>query len=181
MTGMSVSSLYRPLLILLSVTAVASTLAGCVGFALSDRSILVLPELRADSWVDLLPRSQQNRFMAVWFAHGASYLFGFVAGGVLIFRIWNERHRPRLLGPHDQRGDAKRSIDAAPPMFGEIDDDEDITGEKGLQSVPQLACVSNGAPQSGKETSEAQPMEIKLRPVLLVRERSRDEPTLFWP
>jgi hypothetical protein len=94
--GMPISSLYRPLLVLISVTAAASILAGCVGFALSDRSILVLPELRADAWVDQLPRSQQNRFMAVWFAHAASYLFGLAGGGVLIFRIWNQRHRPRL-------------------------------------------------------------------------------------
>jgi hypothetical protein len=95
--GMPVSSLYRPLLVLLGVTAAASIVAGCVGFELSDRSILVLNELRPDPWVDRLPRSQQNRFMAVWFAHAASYLFGFVGGGVLIFRIWAQRHRPRLL------------------------------------------------------------------------------------
>jgi hypothetical protein len=63
-------------------------------------------------------------------------------------------------------------------MFGEIDDNEDLAGKKGLQSVPQPACVSNGAPQSRKETSEAQSMEIELRPVLLMREHSRDEPTL---
>jgi hypothetical protein len=66
-------------------------------------------------------------------------------------------------------------------MFGEIDDNEDITGKKGLQSVPQPPRVSDGAPQSRNETSEAQPMEIELRPVLLVREHSRDEPTLSRP
>jgi hypothetical protein len=66
-------------------------------------------------------------------------------------------------------------------MFGEIDDNKDISGKKGLQSVPQPARMSNGTPQSRNETSEAQPMEIELRPVLLVRERSRDKPTLFWP
>ena len=65
-------------------------------------------------------------------------------------------------------------------MFGEIDDNEDITGEKWVQSVPQLARVSNGTPQSRQETSEAQPMEIELRPVLLMSEHSRDEPALPW-
>jgi hypothetical protein len=65
-------------------------------------------------------------------------------------------------------------------MFREIDDDEDITGKEGLQGVPQPARVPNGTPQSRNEISEAQPMEIELRPVLLVREYSRDEPTLSW-
>ena len=53
-----------------------------------------------------------------------------------------------LLGTHNQRGDAKRSIDATPALFGEIDDNEDITREKWVQSVPQLTRVSNGTPQS---------------------------------
>ena len=66
-------------------------------------------------------------------------------------------------------------------MFGEIDDNEDITWKKGVQSVPQLSRVSNSTPQSRQETSEAQPMEIELRPDLLMSERSRDEPTLPWP
>src|SRR5262249_9832144 len=88
------------------------------------------------------------------------------------------RHRPGQLRAHDQRGDAKRSVDAAPAMFGKIDDNEDITGEEGFQSVLQPVRVSNGAPQSRNEISEAQPMEVELCPVLLMREHSRDEPTL---
>jgi hypothetical protein len=95
--GMPISRLYRPLLVVLGVTAAAAIMAGCVGFALSERSVLVLTQLRPDAWVETLPRSQQNRFIAVWFAHSASYLVGFVAGGVLIFRIWDHRQRPRLL------------------------------------------------------------------------------------
>ena len=66
-------------------------------------------------------------------------------------------------------------------MFGEIDDNEDVTREKWVQGVTQLARVSNGSPQSRQETSEAQPMEIELRPVLLMSEHSRDEPTLPRP
>jgi hypothetical protein len=65
-------------------------------------------------------------------------------------------------------------------VFGQIHDDEDITREKGFQDVLQPARVPNGALQSRNETSEAQPTEIELRPVLLVREHSRDEPTLSW-
>ena len=91
------------------------------------------------------------------------------------------RHRHGLLRTHDQRGDAKRSIDATPAMFGDINDNEDITREKWVQSVTQLTRVSNGAPQSRQETSEPQLMEIELRPVLLMSEHSRNEPALPWP
>jgi hypothetical protein len=92
-----IPSLYRPLLVLVAVTAVAATIAGYVGFVLSQHSVILLPELLPDDWVGLLPRSQRDRFMAVWFAHGASNLFGLVGGAVLILRIWHRRQRPRLL------------------------------------------------------------------------------------
>jgi hypothetical protein len=95
--AMPIPSLYGPLLVLLTVTAVAATIAGYIGFMLSRHSVVLLPELLPDEWVGLLPRTQQDRFMAVWFAHGASYLFGLVGGAVLIFRVWNRRQRPRLL------------------------------------------------------------------------------------
>ena len=45
-----------------------------------------------------------------------------------------------------------------------------------MQGVTHLAGVPDGAPQSRNETSEAQAMEIELRPSLLISERSRDEP-----
>ena len=66
-------------------------------------------------------------------------------------------------------------------MFGEIEDNEDITREEWAQSGTQLTRVSNSAPQSRQEISEAQLMEIELRPVLLVSEHSRDKPALPWP
>jgi hypothetical protein len=102
--AMSVPSLYAPLLALIAVTAGAAVVAGYVGFALSQHSVLLLTNLLPDAWVEALPRSQQDRFMAVWFAHGASYLFGVVGGAVLIFWIWNRRQRPRLFTilPHSR-------------------------------------------------------------------------------
>lgn len=45
-----------------------------------------------------------------------------------------------------------------------------------MQSVPQLACVPNRAPQSRDKTPEPQPAEIELRPSLLMSKRPRDEP-----
>jgi hypothetical protein len=65
-------------------------------------------------------------------------------------------------------------------MFREINYNEYIPGKKRSQSVLQLARVSNGTPKSWNEISEAQPMEIELRPVLLMGEHSRDEPTFSW-
>lgn len=82
---------------------------------------------------------------------------------------------------HDQGGDAKRSIYAAPAMFGEIDDDEDITREKRSYGILQLTRVSDRAPHPWKEASEAQSMEIELRPILLMGEHTRDKPALPRP
>ncbi len=45
-----------------------------------------------------------------------------------------------------------------------------------MQGLTRLAGVPDGAPQSRSETSEAQAMEIELRPSLLISEGSRDEP-----
>jgi hypothetical protein len=52
-------------------------------------------------------------------------------------------------------------------------------GKSGLRVFCNLR-VSNGTPKSRNEISEAQPMEIELRPVLLMGEHSRDEPTFSW-
>jgi hypothetical protein len=95
--SMSIASLCGPMLVVLAVTAIAAVVAGCVGFALSQHSVLLLTDLLPDAWAEALPRWQQDRFMAVWFAHGASYLFGLAGASVLIVRIWNRRQRPRLL------------------------------------------------------------------------------------
>jgi hypothetical protein len=94
---MPVRSLVRPLLVLVTLTAIGATAAGCVGYSLSRHHVISLNNLLAGQWVELLSPSQRDRFMAVWFAHGASYILGVVGGGALILRIWLERKRPRLL------------------------------------------------------------------------------------
>jgi hypothetical protein len=78
---------------LLALTAIAAALAGVIGFELSRRSIVCIPATLAH----LVPSDHHHRFMAVWFAHGASYLVGVTGGLLLIFRIWRERGRPRVL------------------------------------------------------------------------------------
>ena len=46
---------------------------------------------------DLVPPGQHDRFMAVWFAHGASYLAGVAGGLLMILRIWRQRGRPGVI------------------------------------------------------------------------------------
>lgn len=94
---MAIRSLLGPLLVVITVTAAAALVAGCTGLSLSRQGIVSLPNLLPNRWVETLSRAQQDRFIAVWFAHAASYLFGVVGAGGLILRIWFKRGRPRLL------------------------------------------------------------------------------------
>ena len=83
----------KAILLLLATMAVAAMLFGLAGFELSRRGILSLPE----GFSDLSPSAHYHRFMAVWFAHGASYLFGLLGGLYLIISTWNQRGRPAIL------------------------------------------------------------------------------------
>jgi len=94
---MAMRSLLCPLLVVIAVTAAGAVVAGCLGFSLSRQGVVALPNLLPNWWVETLSRAQQDRFMAVWFAHAASYLFGVVGAAVLILRVWLKRGRPRLL------------------------------------------------------------------------------------
>jgi len=85
--------LFNSILGLLTVTAIFASLAGVIGFELSQRSIICVPAGLAE----LLPPSQRNRFMAVWFAHGASYTVGLLGASIIILRIWCVRSKPRVI------------------------------------------------------------------------------------
>ncbi|MHB1034354.1 MAG: hypothetical protein ACYC35_04240 [Pirellulales bacterium] len=78
---------------LLVTMAMAASLAGILGFELSRRSHIAIPAYLAR----VILESRHDRFMAVWFAHGASYLVGLAGSALLIFRIWTERGRPRVI------------------------------------------------------------------------------------
>ncbi len=73
--------------------AMTALVAGILGFYLSLRSMISVPAAIAH----LIPSTAQNRFMAVWFAHIASYLAGFAGGAILVYRLWRECGRPRAL------------------------------------------------------------------------------------
>ena len=85
--------LVRLIVCLLAIMAICASLAGLLGVELSRRSIVGFPAFLPAT----IPDSQHDRFMAVWFAHGASYLVGITGGVLVIVRIWRERGRPRVL------------------------------------------------------------------------------------
>ncbi len=87
------AKLVRSMLILLSVMAPSALFAGLLGFELSRHSMIQLPGDLA--W--MIPVAKHDRFMGVWFAHGASYLSGLAGGAYLILHVWNQRGRPRVI------------------------------------------------------------------------------------
>jgi hypothetical protein len=104
-------TLLRSILVLLAVTAISASLAGIAGFLLSCHSIVSIPA----EFAETIPREQHDRFMAVWFAHGASYLVGLLGGSFLIVRIWLARGMPRVLAivPRSKGGIVRALIIAA--------------------------------------------------------------------
>ena len=88
-----IQSLARSLLILLCGMALSAFLAGLLGFELSRHSVISLPV----TFFYRIPPARHDRFMAVWFAHGASYLTGLAGGAYLIVRLWRQRDKPRVL------------------------------------------------------------------------------------
>jgi hypothetical protein len=84
--------IFRPIGGLLAIMAISASLAGLLGFELSRRSIIAIPA----AFKDLIPASRHDRFMAVWFAHAASYLVGLAGGLAVIGRLWRARGRPRI-------------------------------------------------------------------------------------
>jgi hypothetical protein len=88
-----VRTLLGTICVLLAIMALSATLAGIIGYELSRRSVIALPA----SFKELVPVGQHDRFMAVWFAHAASYLVGLGGSSFVIFRIWLRRGRPHVL------------------------------------------------------------------------------------
>jgi hypothetical protein len=88
-----IRQLARSLLLLLGAMGLSAFLAGLLGYQLSRRSIISIPITLAY----MVPSARHDRFMAVWFAHGASYLIGLTGGAVLVVRIWLERGKPHAI------------------------------------------------------------------------------------
>ena len=94
-----IARLSRGIFRLLAAMAICASLAGAAGYALARSGVVPFPA-GLDSWI---PAAHHDRFMAVWFAHNASYLSGFVGGGWWIFSLWRERGRPWVLSSLPRR------------------------------------------------------------------------------
>jgi hypothetical protein len=84
---LNATDLVRPIGRLLLVMAVASFLAGLTGWALCTTNVVHLGGPIGAH----VEQSRHARFMADWWAHGASYLVGAVGGLVLSVRTWRLR------------------------------------------------------------------------------------------
>jgi len=82
-------SLIKPLVVLMAVSAVGAIVAGVIGAWLASAGIVVLPKPLADE----VPTSQHVAFIADLFAHNASYLAGFIGGGIVMVWVWMGRRR----------------------------------------------------------------------------------------
>jgi len=105
------SRLARSVLLLLVVMAASAFIAGVVGYQLSHRGFISIPR---DLGV-AVPAPQHDRFMAVWFAHGASYLVGLAGGALLCFRVWQLRCKPSVISffPHTRAAALRAALLAA--------------------------------------------------------------------
>lgn len=92
--------LARGMAVLLATMGVCAAGAGVAGFELTRHGVVTFPA----GLVGWIPAAQQERFMAMWFAHNTSYLVGFVGGGGWIYRLWRERGCPRVLSPLPRTG-----------------------------------------------------------------------------
>ena len=82
-------SLIKPLVVLMAVSAVCAVVAGVTGAWLGSAGTVVLPSPLFDE----VPKPQHVAFIADLFAHNASYLAGFVGGGIVIAWVWVGRVR----------------------------------------------------------------------------------------
>ena len=82
--------LRQPVFTLLAAMGLSAFVAGVTGYALVRSGLLPIP----DAVDQMVPAGKHARFMAVWFAHLASYLVGLPGGAFVCFRVWDARGRP---------------------------------------------------------------------------------------
>ena len=88
-----ISRLVRSILVLLAVMGAVACSAGIIGYQLSRAGFISLPPYLGT----IIPARQRDRFMAVWFAHGASYLVGLSGGALLCLWVWRARGKPSVI------------------------------------------------------------------------------------
>jgi len=81
------SELIRPLLALMIFSAACAFAAGVAGMLLASYGFVRLLEPMASE----VPPGKHIAFLTDLWAHNASYIIGFVGGGMVIFRAWTKR------------------------------------------------------------------------------------------
>jgi hypothetical protein len=111
----SISRLVRSILVLLGVMGASACSAGVLGYELSRTGFISLP----GGLAAIIPRRQYDSFMAVWFAHGASYLAGLSGGALLCFWVWRARGRPSVISlyPRTRAAAIRASVIAAVAVY----------------------------------------------------------------
>ena len=84
-----VSQLARQILVLLGAMGLSALTAGSLGQQLAQRGFIAIP---AD-FATVVPVQQHDNFLAVWFAHAASYFVGLVVRAV----VFRTQRTPPLL------------------------------------------------------------------------------------
>ncbi|HEU5153258.1 MAG TPA: hypothetical protein VFU03_00855, partial [Gemmatimonadales bacterium] len=83
------AQLVRPVATTLIVVGALALVAGCWGWWQASHGSAQPP-----AWVaSRITASRQVRFVAAWFAHSASYLFGSLGGVTLSVMTWRQRKR----------------------------------------------------------------------------------------
>ncbi len=90
----TVSSLVRPIALLLACMGATALAAGILGSVAADAAWVVLVEPLASR----IPSDRHTAFLTALWAHSASYLVGFAGGLFLIVRVWRSR---RLRDPRE--------------------------------------------------------------------------------
>ena len=82
-------SLVRPVVILLACMGGGAVLSGLLGRELAERGVFRL----VDHLAARVPPEKHVAFLAVGWAHGASYVIGFVGGLVVLIGVLGRRHQ----------------------------------------------------------------------------------------
>lgn len=107
-------TLVRPIGVLLGVMAVGALLAGALGHSLARSGAVVLVgRLR-----DAVPPDRHVAFLTCGWAHGASYLVGFLGGAVVVARTW--RRRPAADGSATATSEWAERIESAKRFAAQI-------------------------------------------------------------
>ena len=99
---LSLAQLLPPVSRLLIAMSLSALIAGITGYWLSRLGWVAMPAFLSLA----IPAIRQDRFMAAWFAHGASYVVGLSGSAILCYRLWVVRGRPRVIAVYPRKRNA---------------------------------------------------------------------------